>query len=129
MLNIHIPLRSLRSAVQRYAQFYKAGTDEPLAGSKTENQDSSPLDQPCFQENQPKAQPSESGFDRIFIFLCGVARAAAIGLFVALILAAIPWFEPDIQPFQTRLVQFVQQFAIPICSGLLIWYGVRAALR
>jgi hypothetical protein len=50
------------------------------------------------------------------------------GLLVAVILAAIPWFEPDVQPFQTRLVDFVQQYAIPICSALLIWYGVRAAL-
>jgi hypothetical protein len=129
MLNIHIPLRSLRSAVQRYAHFYKAGTNNPQAGSKTENQGSSPLDQPGLQENLPKAQPSEAGFGRIFIFFCRVARAAAIGLFVALILAASPWFEPAIQPFQTRLLQYVQQYAIPICSGLLIWHGVRAALR
>jgi hypothetical protein len=32
------------------------------------------------------------------------------------------------QPFQTRVIDFIQQYAIPICSALLIWYGLRAAL-
>jgi hypothetical protein len=58
----------------------------------------------------------------------GIARAGAIGLFIALVLALMPWFEPDIQPFQTRLIDFIQQYAIPVCSALLIWYGLRAAL-
>ena len=124
MLDLHIPLRSLRSAVRRYSPFYKARTGELQSAS----QDSDPLDQPSIQENEQKARRSELGFDRIFVFFCGVARAAAIGLFVALILAAIPWLEPDIQPFQTRLVQFIQQYGIPICSGVLVWYGVRATL-
>ena len=109
-------------------QFYKSKTSEPQSVSQAENQDSIPLDQPSIQENKQKAQPSEFGLDRIFVFFCGVARAAAIGLFIALILAVIPWFEPDIQPFQTRLVHFVQHYAIPICSALLVWNGLRATL-
>jgi hypothetical protein len=51
-----------------------------------------------------------------------------IGLFVTLVLAMVPGFEPDIGPFQTRLLDFIQWYGIPISSGILVWYGIRATL-
>jgi hypothetical protein len=81
----------------------------------------------CLTVLSPKMQTFEIRLNRMIVFFRGIARACAVGLFVALVLAAMPWFEPDIQPFQTRLIDFIQQYAIPICSALLIWYGLRAA--
>jgi hypothetical protein len=85
---------------------------------------------PADKGIQETSQQEKSGtlLDQMIIFFRGIARAAGIGLFVALILAAMPWFAPEIQPFQTRLIDFIQQYGIPICSALLVWYGLRAAL-
>src|SRR5690242_18790885 len=95
MLNIHIPIRSVRSAVQRYSRLYKRNKAESSAQAKEKN--SIPAD----QDAQIIKQPETSGtrLDWIFVFLRGIARAGAIGLFVALILALMPWFSPDIQGF------------------------------
>lgn len=126
MLNIHVPIRSVRSAVQRYSRLYKSKRNEAASSAQAKEKNSIPAD----QDAQTIKQPAMSGtrLDWIFVFLRGIARAGAIGLFVALILALMPWFSPDIQGFETRLVDFVQQYAIPICSALLIWYGLRAVL-
>ena len=121
MLNIHIPIRSVRSAVQRCSQLYKARSNKCEALSQAKGKESMPADQ-SVRETEPQER-SETRLDRLIIFFRGIARAAGIGLFVALILAATPWFAPEIQPFQTRLVDFIQQYAIPICSALLIWYA------
>lgn len=128
MLKIDIPVRLLRCTVQRCSQFYKGRPKGPDGAPQTENDDLIPADQTGIRNNRRQMPPAEVGSDRIFVFFRGVARAGGIGLLVAVILAAMPWFEPDVQPFQTRLVDFVQQYAIPICSALLIWYGLRAAL-
>jgi hypothetical protein len=126
MLNIHIPIRSVRTAVQRYARLYKSKRNK--SESSAEAKEKNPI--PADQNAQATKQPETSGtrLDWIFAFLRGIARAGAIGLFVALILALLPWFTPDIQGFQTRLVDFIQQYAIPICSASLVWYGLRAVL-
>ena len=126
MLNIHIPIRSVRTAVQRYSQLYKAKRNKSEALSQAKGKDSMPADKGI----QETSQQEKSGtlLDQMIIFFRGIARAAGIGLFVALILAAMPWFAPEIQPFQTRLIDFIQQYGIPICSALLVWYGLRAAL-
>ena len=94
--------------------------------SQAKGKDSMPADQ-GIQETEQKER-FEIRLNRMIIFFRGIARAGAVGLFVALVLAVTPWFEPDIQPFQTRLIDFIQQYAIPICSALLIWSGLRAAL-
>jgi hypothetical protein len=125
MLNIHIPIRSVRTAVQRYLQLYKSRRNKSAPPSQAKGKDSMPADQVI---RETKQQRFATRLDWMIIFFRGTARAGAIGLFVALVLALMPWFEPDIQPFQTRLIDFTQQYAIPICSALLIWYGLRAAL-
>jgi hypothetical protein len=126
MLNIHIPIRSVRTAVQRYSRLYKSKRNKAEGSTQTKEKNSIPAD----QDVQATKQQETSGtrLDWIFVFLRGIARAGAIGLFVALMLALMPWFSPDIQGFQTRLIDFIQQYAIPICSALLIWYGLRAVL-
>jgi hypothetical protein len=126
MLNIHIPIRSVRTAVQRYSQLYKSRKNKSESLSQPKDKDSMPADQ-GIQETEQKER-FEIRLNRMIIFFRGIARAGAIGLFVALVLAVMPWFEPDIQPFQMRVIDFIQQYAIPICSALLIWYGLRAAL-
>jgi hypothetical protein len=128
MLKIDIPLRFFRAALQRSSQFCKGRSEEAKRGAQSENHDPIQVDQIGVQEKRPERQPLEDRVDRIFVFFRGIARAGGIGLLVAVVLAAIPWFEPELQPFQTRLTDFIQQYAIPICSALLIWYGVRAAL-
>ena len=125
MLNIHIPIRSVRVALQRYSQLYKSKRNKSEALSQARGKDSIPADQSTQEPERQEA--SGSRLEWIFVFFCGIARAGAIGLFVAFALAATPWFCPDIQPFQTRLVNFIQEYAIPICTAVLIWYGVRAA--
>jgi hypothetical protein len=127
MLNIHIPLRLLRSTARRCSRFYKPRTNRPQDAS-SELTDSSSPEKHSNTENDGQSRASEPVLHWIFIFFRGVARAAAIGLFVAFVLALVPWFEPNIEPFQTRFVDSIQQYGIPICSGLLILYGVRAAL-
>jgi hypothetical protein len=126
MLNIRIPIRSVRTAVRRYSQLYKARRNKSEALSQAKSKDSMAADKGPLETEQEEG--SGTLLDRMIIFFRGIARAASIGLFVALVLAAMPWFAPEIQPFQTRLVDFIQQYAIPICSALLIWYGLRAAL-
>jgi hypothetical protein len=126
MLNIHIPIRSARSAAQRYSRLYKSKRNKAESSAQAEEKNSIPADQDAQTTKQPETSGTRLGW--IFVFLRGIARAGAIGLFVALILALMPWFAPDIQGFQTRLVDFIQQYAIPICSALLIWYGLRAVL-
>lgn len=128
MFKIDIPLRLLRATVNRYSQFYKGRPGGLERAAQAESNDLIPGDQTANRENRQKKDVPEGGPDRIYVFFCGIARAGGIGLLVALILAAIPWFAPDIQPFQTRLADFIQQYGIPICSALLIWFGVRAAL-
>ena len=126
MLNIHIPIRSVRAAVQRYSQLYKARRNKSDSSSQTRGKESISVDKGTQETGQQ--EKSWTGLDRMITYFRGIARAGAIGLFVALVLALMPWFEPEIQPFQTRLIDFIQQYAIPVCSALLIWYGLRAAL-
>jgi hypothetical protein len=128
MLLFHIPLRSFRYAIQRYSQFRRVRTTTTQVGPGSEKTEQAAPDGPAVQENQKQNSAPKSRPSRALIFFLGVCRAMSIGLFVAFILAAAPWFEPDIQPFQTRLADFIQQYAIPICSALLIWYGLRSAL-
>ena len=126
MLNIHIPIRSVRNAVQRYFRLYKSKRSHSEGSAQAKEKNSIRAAQDAQGTKQPET--SRTRLDWIFVFFRGIARAGAIGLFVALILALMPWFSPDIQGFQTRLVDFIQQYAIPVCSALLIWYGLRAAL-
>jgi hypothetical protein len=126
MLNIRIPIRSVRTVVQRYSRLYKSKRNKSDASAQAEDKNSILVDQGAEAAKQPDV--SGTRLDWIFVFFRGIARAGAVGLFVALVLTLIPWFAPDIQGFQTRLVDFIQQYAIPICSALLIWYGLRAAL-
>lgn len=126
MLNIHIPIRSVRAAVQRYSQLYRARRNKSDSSSQTKGKE--PISADGGTQETEQQEKSGTGLDRIIAYFRGIARAGAIGLFVALVLALMPWFEPDIQPFQTRLIDFIQQYGIPVCSALLIWYGLRAAL-
>jgi hypothetical protein len=126
MLNIHIPIRSVRTAVRRYSRLYKARRNQSESFSQAKGKESMSADKGTPETEQQ--EKSGTGLDRMLIFFRGIARAGAIGLVAALVLALLPWFEPDIQPFQTRLIDFIQQYSIPICSALLIWYGLRAAL-
>ena len=126
MLNIHIPIRSVRAAVQRCSQLYKSSRNKAKPLSQAEGKDSMLADQRTEEAEQQER--SKTRLDWISVFFRGIARAGAIGLFVSLVLALMPWFSPEIQPFQARLVDFIQQYGIPICSVLLIWYGLRAVL-
>ena len=126
MLNIHTPIRSVRAAVQRYSQLYKARRNKSDSSSQAKGKE--PISADEGTEETGQQEKPGTGLDRMIAYFRGIARAGAIGLFVALVLALMPWFEPDIQPFQTRLIDFIQQYGIPVCSALLIWYGLRAAL-
>lgn len=128
MLNIHIPLRSIRTAVQRYSRLSKARTNQAESDCHADNKESTPLNQPSIQKDPPQTQRFETVLNWISVFFRGIARASAIALLITVMLAAIPWFTPEIQPFKTRLLQFIQQYGIPTCSAILIWYGARAAL-
>jgi hypothetical protein len=128
MLNIYTPLRWFRLTIQRASRLNGEKPDTLPIGAESEklNNDDPPRQSASEAENadpQKKAQPS-----RLVIFFHGVCRAMFIGLFVTLVLAMVPGFEPDIGPFQTRLLDFIQWYGIPISSGILVWYGIRATL-
>jgi hypothetical protein len=119
MFNIHTPLSWFRAAVRRraHSDSQKSGTPtnrSEIEGSEYDNP-------PENADESPARQPS-----RIVIFLVGVFWAIAIGLFVSVLLAVVPVFEPDIGAFPDRLVKIIQAYGIPITTAILIWFGYRA---
>ena len=105
MLNIHIPIRSVRTAVQRYSRLYKSKRNKSEGSAQAKKKNSLRADQDAQATKRQETYGTRLNW--IFVFFRGIARAGAIGLFIALILALMPWFAPDIQGFQTRLVDFV----------------------
>ena len=84
-------------------------------------------------ESEDKNQNDRCGEDlqcnRISIFISGAFRALLSGIVVSLVLALIPGFGPADQPFQTRLTELIQTYGIPTSSAILVWMGLRSALR
>jgi hypothetical protein len=101
--------------------------------SHSDSQKSDNPPNPSDTERSEDEDPPENGIEspvrepsRIVIFFVGAFWAVAIGLFISLLLAVLPGFEPDIGAFPDRLLKITQAYGIPITSAILIWFGYRA---
>jgi hypothetical protein len=120
MLNFHVPLGWFRAANRRSSRSYNEKSDARPTELETKDAEGevSPgkfASGDGDQNSEAERQPS-----RVVIFFRGVCRATSIGMFVALLLAVAPGFEPNIGPFQARLLDFIQWYGIPVSSALLI---------
>jgi threonine/homoserine/homoserine lactone efflux protein len=78
---------------------------------------------------QNDSRGEEQQRDRISIFIRGAFLALLSGMIVSLVLALVPGFGPADHPFQTRLTELIQTYGIPTSSAILVWMGLRSALR
>jgi hypothetical protein len=119
MLNIHTPLSWFRAAVRR--RFHSESQKSSTPRNRSDKESPKDEDPPENGNESPVRRSS-----RIVIFFVGVLWAIAIGLFVSLLLAVVPSFEPDIGAFPDRLFNIIQAYGIPLTSAILIWFGYRA---
>jgi hypothetical protein len=127
MLNIHTPLRWFRDAIRRPSRSYRQNLENQRIGSESGSLKNDDESARFATEDGKENSEGETPPSRVLIFFRGICRATGIGFVVALVLAVVPAFDPDIAPFPDRLLHFIQSYGIPIASAILFWYGVRAA--